>query len=227
MKLRTSNIKPVKIELDEILDHDHVMRSVQTPMRADAFRLNESEKIEAIEHHFTEIMKILGLDLSDDSLKDTPARVAKMYVREIFSGLNPDAKPSITLFDNSYRYNEMILEKNIRFHSQCEHHFVPFFGVAHVAYISSGKIIGLSKLNRLVHYYSKRPQVQERLTIQIAEDLKNILGTEDVAVMLEAEHLCVASRGIKDIGSSTITTSFHGSFKEEIRQSRFLQFVKD
>jgi GTP cyclohydrolase I len=190
------------------------------------FSIDDDEKIKLIAEHYKQIIKILGLDLNDDSLKDTPERVAKMYVNEIFSGLNPKNKPEITLFENKYQYNEMLLEKNISLNSYCEHHFVPIVGKAHVAYISSGKIIGLSKINRLVNYYAKRPQVQERLTIQIAEGLKKVLNTKDVAVMIDATHFCVSSRGIKDVASSTITTNYSGKFLNEQLKNEFLSFVK-
>jgi GTP cyclohydrolase I len=185
---------------------------LNTPMRVDAFDITDEEKKEKIADLFSQIMDTMGLDLTDDSLKDTPNRVAKMYIEEIFSGLNPENKPKISLFDNKYQYNHMLVEKNITFHSNCEHHFVPFAGKAHIAYISSGKVIGLSKLNRIVQYYAKRPQVQERLTNQIAIDLKVILETEDVAVIIDAKHLCVASRGVKDDSSSTITSYYGGVF---------------
>ena len=180
-----------------------------------ARKLTNKEKIDAIANHFSSIMKILDLDLNDDSLKDTPRRVAKMYVEEIFSGLDPANKPKTALFDNKYQYNEMLVEKNITFYSNCEHHFVPIFGKAHVAYISSGKVIGLSKINRIVDYFARRPQVQERLTNQIGNDLKEILGTEDVAVIIDAKHLCVSSRGIKDETSSTTTSFYSGKFKND------------
>merc|ERR1712085_78877 len=185
---------------------------MNTPLRSDAFEKDDDLKIELIERRFTEIMEILGLDLTDDSLKGTPKRVAKMYVKEIFSGLDPANKPKIALFDNKYQYNQMLVEKNITFYSNCEHHFVPIIGKAHIAYISSGKVIGLSKLNRIVHYFALRPQVQERLTNQIAEELKGILGTEDVAVIIDAKHLCVSSRGIKDDTSATVTAFYGGAF---------------
>jgi GTP cyclohydrolase I len=187
--------------------------------------MDDELKIELIEKHFKEIMHLLGLDLSDDSLKGTPHRVAKMYVKEIFSGLNPDNKPKIKLFENKYQYNEMLLEKNITFYSNCEHHFVPIFGKAHVAYISSGKVIGLSKLNRIVQYFAKRPQVQERMTVQIAEELKNILETESVAVFIEATHLCVASRGVGDVNSTTVTSSYHGKFCNQQVKEEFLKSI--
>lgn len=191
---------------------DHLYQGLETPLRKDAFKLSDTEKKERIAILFQEIMEVMGLDLTDDSLKGTPERVAKMYIDEIFSGLNPANKPKIALFDNKYQYNQMLVEKNITFYSNCEHHFVPIIGKAHVAYISSGKVIGLSKLNRIVQYYAKRPQVQERLTNQIANELKSILETEDVAVIIDAKHLCVSSRGIKDDTSSTVTTFYGGQF---------------
>lgn len=209
---------------DEIGD-SHVGTSADTPMRPDAFEISDQEKIKRIEFHFREIMHTLGLDLTDDSLNGTPKRVAKMYVEEIFSGLNPANKPQIALFENKYKYGEMLVEKNITFFSNCEHHFVPIIGRAHVAYISSGKVIGLSKINRLVQHFAKRPQVQERLTVQIAEELKKVLQTEDVAIVIDAEHLCVSSRGIKDVNSSTVTSAFHGAFLESDVQKKFLQFI--
>ncbi len=191
---------------------DHLLTGLETPMREDAFEISDDEKKEKIASLFGEIMNVMGLDLTDDSLKGTPDRVAKMYIDEIFSGLNPDNKPKIALFDNKYQYNQMLIEKNISFYSNCEHHFVPIIGKAHVAYISSGKVIGLSKLNRIVQYYAKRPQVQERLTNQIAKELETILETKDVAVIIDAKHLCVSSRGVKDDTSSTITAYYGGVF---------------
>ena len=188
--------------------------------------IKDDEKIKVIANHFKGIMQALGLDLNDDSLKGTPHRVAKMYVKEIFSGLNRDNEPPVTLFENKYQYNKMLVEKNITLYSYCEHHFVPIIGKAHVAYISKGKVIGLSKINRLVQYYAKRPQVQERLTNQIAEALKKAIGTEDVAVVIDAVHLCVASRGTKDTGSSTITAHYSGKFINEAVKNEFLTFVK-
>jgi GTP cyclohydrolase I len=184
--------------------------------------MDDNGKIELIQKHFKEIMYILGLDLNDDSLSGTPHRVAKMYVKEIFRGLNPANKPVIKLFDNKYQYNEMLIEKNITLYSVCEHHFVPIIGRVHVAYISNGQVIGLSKINRLVQYYAKRPQVQERLTNQIAEGLKDALQSNDVAVMVDAVHLCVASRGIKDTNSSTITASYSGNFQGEKLKAAFI-----
>ena len=197
--------------IEEVGD-DHLFTGLETPMKPDAFKLSDTQKKEKIASLFSEIMDVMGLDLTDDSLKGTPQRVAKMYIEEIFSGLNPANKPKVALFDNKYQYNQMLVEKNITFYSNCEHHFVPIIGKAHVAYISSGKVIGLSKLNRIVQYYAKRPQVQERLTNQIAEELKAVLNTEDVAVIIDAKHLCVSSRGIKDDTSSTVTSFFGGQF---------------
>jgi GTP cyclohydrolase IA len=197
--------------IEEIGD-DHLYTGIETPMKPNAFAISDEEKKKKITSLFTEIMDVMGLDLTDDSLKGTPKRVAKMYIDEIFSGLNPANKPKIALFDNKYQYNQMLVEKNITFYSNCEHHFVPIIGKAHVAYISSGKVIGLSKLNRIVQYYAKRPQVQERLTNQIAEELKTALQTENIAVIIDAKHLCVSSRGIKDDTSATVTSYFGGVF---------------
>ncbi len=213
------------ILIDEMGDN-HVSTSVDTPMRADAFDKSDAEKIEAIEQHFESIMNIMGLDLTDDSLKGTPHRVAKMYIKEIFQGLNPANKPKMALFDNKYKYNEMLVEKNISFYSNCEHHFVPIIGKAHISYISKGQVIGLSKLNRLVQYYAKRPQVQERLTMQIGKELQQILGTQDVAVVIDAKHLCVASRGVEDDTSSTVTAFYGGAFKLEEKKTEFLRYLE-
>lgn len=196
----------------EEIGDDHLFTGLETPMKKDAFKISDDEKKQKIAVLFREIMDVMGLDLTDDSLKGTPNRVAKMYIDEIFSGLNPANKPKVALFENKYRYNQMLVEKNISFYSNCEHHFVPIIGKAHVAYISSGKVIGLSKLNRIVQYYAQRPQVQERLTNQIAEELKSILQTDDVAVIIDAKHLCVSSRGIKDDTSATVTSYFGGKF---------------
>lgn len=214
LKLKEVTEELNRLSFEEVGD-DHLYTGLQTPMKKDAFKLSDEEKKDKIESLFTEIMDVMGLDLTDDSLKGTPKRVAKMYIEEIFSGLNPVNKPKIALFDNKYQYNQMLVEKNITFYSNCEHHFVPIIGKAHVAYISSGKVIGLSKLNRIVQYYAKRPQVQERLTNQIAEELKKILQTEDVAVIIDAKHLCVSSRGIKDETSSTVTSYFGGKFNTQ------------
>lgn len=213
------------LSIDEIGD-EHVGSSYETPLREDAFELDDETKIQLIEQHFREIMMILGLDLNDDSLKGTPKRVAKMYVQEVFSGLNPKNKPKVKLFDNKYDYNEMLIQKDITFHSNCEHHFVPIVGKAHVAYISSGKVIGLSKINRIVQYYSKRPQVQERLTVQIANELRKALRTENVAVLLEASHMCVSCRGVQDHASKTITSQFYGAFQDEKMRNEFLGHLK-
>ena len=211
-------------EFDELGDL-HIATSVETPMRDDAFDINDETKIELIQEKFRDIMEILGLDLNDDSLRGTPYRVAKMYVKEIFSGLNPDNKPDIKLFENKYQYNEMLVEKNITFYSNCEHHFVPIIGTAHVAYISNGHVIGLSKLNRIVQYFAKRPQVQERLTMQIANELKRVLKTEDIAVLIDARHLCVSSRGVEDVNSSTVTAEYSGAFKNMETRNEFLKYV--
>ena len=200
-------------------------KQIDTPLIETAFNLSDEEKIERIEFLFAEIMDTLGLDLTDDSLKNTPHRVAKMFVKESFSGLNPENKPTISLFDNKYGYHNMLVEKDITLYSNCEHHFVPIIGKAHVAYIPHSKVIGLSKINRLVQYYAKRPQVQERLTIQITEALKEILHHDDVAVVIEADHLCVASRGIKDTNSFTVTSNFSGKFQEEKYQQEFLSYI--
>jgi GTP cyclohydrolase I len=218
-------IDKLLINIEEMGD-EHVMTSVETPLRSDAFAIDDEKKIELITEKFRDIMEILGLDLNDDSLRGTPHRVAKMYVKEIFSGLHPDNHPDIKLFENKYQYNEMLVEKNITFFSNCEHHFVPIIGKAHVAYISSGKVIGLSKLNRIVEYYAKRPQVQERLTVQIAKSMQQILETEDVAVYIDAVHLCVSSRGVKDVNSSTITMHYGGTFQNEQVRNEFLQHIK-
>jgi GTP cyclohydrolase I len=199
---------------DEEIGDDHLFTGLETPMKPDAFKLSDDEKKDKIASLFAEIMDTIGLDLTDDSLRGTPKRVAKMYIEEIFSGLNPKNKPKIALFDNKYKYNQMLVEKNITFYSNCEHHFVPIIGKAHIAYVSSGRVIGLSKLNRIVQYYAKRPQVQERLTNQIAMDLKKILNTDDVAVIIDAKHLCVSSRGVKDDTSATVTSYYGGVFNE-------------
>ncbi len=211
----------------EDIGDDHLYTGLETPMKSDAFELSDTEKKQRIALLFQEIMDVMGLDLTDDSLKGTPERVAKMYIDEIFSGLNPANKPKIALFDNKYQYNQMLVEKNITFYSNCEHHFVPIIGKAHVAYISSGKVIGLSKLNRIVQYYAKRPQVQERLTNQIAEDLKRILGTENVAVIIDAKHLCDSSRGIKDESSATVTSYYGGKFNTPSKITELQNYIKN
>jgi len=214
-----SNIQP------EDFSDDHVASAYETPLRPDAFEKDDDLKIELIEKHFREIMLILGLDLDDDSLKGTPHRVAKMYVKEVFSGLNPDNKPTARLFDNKYNYDQMLVEKDITFYSHCEHHFVPIYGKVHVAYFSSGKVIGLSKINRIVQYFAKRPQVQERLSVQIAEELKSVLKTDDVAVVIDATHMCVSSRGVGDTNSRTGTAFFDGKFKDQNIKNEFLNYV--
>jgi len=208
-----------------IIDDDNNANNKETPLRVDAFDLDDQAKIDKIAMHFQKIVETLGLDLNDDSIKGTPQRVAKMFVSEIFSGLNPENKPRVTLFENKFRYNQMLVEKNIKVHSYCEHHFVPIIGKAHVAYISDGYVIGLSKINRIVDYYAKRPQIQERLTEQIAQELKNVLKTEDVAVLIEANHMCVTMRGIKDQDSSTATSSYYGKFLEREYRNEFLTYV--
>ncbi len=205
--------------------NDQSIFSMDTPLRADAFELDDDLKIELIEKHFKEIMLILGLDLNDDSLSGTPHRVAKMYVKEMFKGLNPENIPAVKLFENKYQYKNMLVEKNISFHSVCEHHFVPITGKAHVAYIPNGKVVGLSKLNRIVRYFAQRPQVQERMTIQIANMLKETLGTNDVAVLIEADHMCVAMRGVQDITSSTVTAEYSGKFLDIKTREEFIRMV--
>lgn len=211
--------------LAEELGDNHAATSADTPIRDDAFDLSDQEKIEIIEGHFGKIMHTLGLDLSDQSLKGTPHRVAKMFVKEIFNGLDPKNKPTARQFDNEFEYGDMVVEKNINVTSFCEHHFLPFIGKAHVAYISSGKVIGLSKINRIVDYYARRPQVQERLTLQIANELKRAMDTEDVAVFIESKHLCVSTRGIKDRESSTVTTEYSGKFRDDTTQQRFIDYI--
>jgi GTP cyclohydrolase I len=217
------SIPPIKpIDSD---DDDHFTSSWETPMREDAFEVNDEIKIDRIEGHFREIMNILGLDLTDDSLQGTPRRVAKMYVKEVFSGLNPKNRPTARLFENKYHYDQMLVEKDITFYSHCEHHFVPIYGKIHVGYFSSGKVIGLSKINRIVQYYAKRPQVQERLTVQIGKEMERLLQTEHVAVVVDANHMCVASRGVGDTNSKTGTAYFTGKFKEENSKREFLNYI--
>ncbi|MEO8773578.1 MAG: GTP cyclohydrolase I FolE [Gelidibacter sp.] len=205
---------------------DHVGTSADTPLRSDAFKLSSNEKIDLIKDDVRHILETLGLDLTDDSLKGTPLRVAKMFVNEIFGGLSPDKKPNASTFENKYKYGEMLVEKNITLYSTCEHHLLPIVGKAHVAYISKGTVVGLSKMNRIVDYYAKRPQVQERLTIQIVRELQDVLGTEDVACVIDAKHLCVNSRGIRDIESSTVTAEFGGVFKQQENRREFLDYIK-
>jgi len=210
----------------EALGDDHIGSSSETPMRNDAFKLTNEEKIDIIKDDVRHIMETLGLDLSDDSLNGTPMRVAKMFVKELFGGLNPERKPNASTFQNKYKYGEMLVEKNISVYSTCEHHFLPIVGKAHVAYISNGTVVGLSKMNRIVDYFAKRPQVQERLTIQIVKELQKVLNTQDVACVIDAKHLCVNSRGIRDIDCSTVTSEFGGKFKEEKTRREFLDYIK-
>ncbi|MCB0487998.1 MAG: GTP cyclohydrolase I FolE [Cyclobacteriaceae bacterium] len=218
------NIQPIKPDTEEF-DDDHPLSSWDTPIRQDAFDLDDEQKVDRIEKHFKEIMTILGLDLNDDSLSGTPRRVAKMYVKEVFSGLNPKNRPHARLFDNKYNYDQMLVEKDITFYSHCEHHFVPIYGKAHVAYFSSGKVIGLSKINRIVQYFSKRPQVQERLTVQIGKEIERALNTQSVGVVMDANHMCVASRGVGDTNSKTGTAYFSGKFKDENIKREFLNYI--
>ena len=213
-------------ELQDELGDNHVSLSANNPVREDAFDITDDEKIEKIKKDVESILITLGMDLTDDSLKGTPNRVAKMFVNEIFGGLNPNRKPSPSTFENNYKYGEMLVEKNITVYSTCEHHLLPIVGRAHVSYISNGRVIGLSKMNRIVDYYAKRPQVQERLTMQIVQELQLALGTQDVACVMDAKHLCVNSRGIRDIESSTVTSEFGGKFKEEATKREFLDYIK-
>jgi GTP cyclohydrolase I len=224
MKTNASSLK-TKVNGIDNKYNDHLRVIINTPVTTNAGTPDDKVKIELIEKHFAEIMNILGMDLSDNSLKGTPHRVARMFVKEIFSGLNPDNKPKIKLFENSFNYNQMLVERNITVNSYCEHHFVPVTGKAHIAYISNGSVIGLSKINRIVQYYAKRPQLQERLTEQIAGELKTALNTEDVAVMIEATHMCVTMRGINDENSDTVTASFHGKFLDKDTRNEFLAYI--
>ena len=210
----------------DIIGDEHIMTSIETPLRTDAFDLTEDKKIALIEAHFKAIMETLGLDLTDDSLKGTPRRVAKMYVKELFNGLDPANKPTLSIFENKYQYNKILVEKDITFYSACEHHFLPIIGKAHVGYIAKDRVIGLSKINRIVQYYSKRPQVQERLTLQIANELRETLGTDDVIVIIDAEHLCVSSRGVKDQTSLTVTIEYSGVFEDLDKRNEFLKLLK-
>lgn len=209
----------------EIVGDNHFSSSIETPLRTDAFAKSDDEKIESIQHHFSKIMEELGLDLTDDSLSGTPYRFAKMYVKELFYGLNPKNKPKLSVFENKYEYKKMLIEQNITIDSSCEHHFLPIVGYAHVAYIPQKKVIGLSKINRLVDYYARRPQVQERLVLQILNDLQEALGTEDVIVSVTAKHLCVSSRGIKDQSSFTTTLEYGGRFSETDIRNEFLKII--
>lgn len=216
----------IEKELLEILGDNHQMTSAETPLRPDAFIKSDEQKMDTIEKHFRIIMEELGLDLTDDSLNGTPHRVAKMFVQEIFSGLDPKNKPKVSVFENSYHYDKMLVEANISFNSTCEHHFLPIIGHAHIGYVSSGKVIGLSKLNRIVDYYARRPQVQERMIMQIFNELKSVLETDNVMIVVEAEHLCVSSRGIKDASSYTSTMQYGGIFNEKENRNDFFNLMK-
>ena len=213
-------------QINDELGENHIATSAQNPIRNDAFTLSDDQKIELIKKDVESILNTLGMDLTDDSLKGTPNRVAKMFVKEIFGGLNPNKKPSASTFKNNYKYGEMLVEKNITLFSTCEHHLLPIIGKAHIAYISNGTVVGLSKMNRIVDYFAKRPQVQERLTMQIVQELQKVLGTENVACVIDAKHLCVNSRGIRDIESSTVTSEFGGKFKEDKTKREFLDYIK-
>ena len=213
-------------EFTDEIGNNHIATNEDTPLRNDAFEKTDEQKIELIKKDVENILTTLGMDLTDDSLKGTPNRVAKMFVKELFGGLNPNKKPSSSTFENKYKYNEMLVEKNIVVYSTCEHHLLPIVGRAHVAYISNGNVVGLSKMNRIVDFYAKRPQVQERLNIQIVRELQKVLNTEDVACIIDAKHLCVKSRGIKDIESSTVTAEFGGKFKDESVRREFLEYIK-
>lgn len=213
-------------DLQDEIGNNHIATSAENPVRKDAFELTDEQKIESIKIDVEKILQTLGMDLTDDSIKGTPNRVAKMFVNEIFGGLNPTKKPKASTFENNYKYGEMLVEKNITVYSTCEHHLLPIIGRAHIAYISSGRVIGLSKMNRIVDYFAKRPQVQERLTMQIVQELQKALNTEDVACVIDAKHLCVNSRGIRDIESSTVTSEFGGKFKEASTKREFLDYIQ-
>ncbi|MDC0874615.1 GTP cyclohydrolase I FolE [Flavobacteriaceae bacterium] len=221
-------MKVEKLITDDSMEEgeDHFSNNAKTPLKENAFEKSDEEKILIIQDHVSEILETLGMDLTDDSLKGTPLRVAKMFVNEIFGGLHPNKKPKASTFDNSYKYGEMLVEKNITLYSTCEHHLLPIVGKAHVAYVSNGTVVGLSKMNRIVDYYAKRPQVQERLTLQIVQELQEILGTQDVACVIDAKHLCVNSRGISDTASSTVTSEFGGIFQSEDKKREFLDYLK-
>ena len=219
-------IEKLTLEENDVYGDDHVSGSAQTPLRDDAFSISNDQKIELIQEKVAEILHTLGMDLTDDSLKGTPKRVAKMFVNEIFSGLHPEKKPKASTFENKYKYGEMLVEKNITLYSTCEHHLLPIVGKAHVAYVSNGTVVGLSKMNRIVQYYAQRPQVQERLTMQIVEELQKVLNTKDVACVIDAKHLCVNARGISDITSSTVTAEFGGIFQDQNKKLEFLDYIK-
>ena len=217
-----SNIKTI----EDIIGDNHLSSCLDTPLRNDAFKMSDTEKIDIIEEKVADILFTLGMDMTDDSLKGTPKRVAKMYINEIFSGLNPKNKPKASTFDNKYKYGEILVEKNITLYSTCEHHLLPIVGKAHIAYISNGNVVGLSKMNRIVQYYAQRPQVQERLTLQIVKELQEVLNTNDVACVIDAKHLCVNQRGIKDVSSSTVTSEYGGIFKNHDKKQEFLEYIK-
>jgi len=219
------DIENARDSFEEMGDHHAGGDYTRTPLREDAFDLSDDDKMNVISEKVYEIMHTLGMDMTDDSLKGTPFRVAKMYVQEIFGGLRPDEKPKMSTFKNSYQYGEMLVEKNITLYSTCEHHLLPIVGKAHIAYISTGNVIGLSKMNRIVDYYARRPQVQERLTMQIVKDLQEALDTDDVACVIDAKHLCVNSRGIRDIDSSTVTAEYGGKFKNLDVRKEFLNYI--
>ena len=210
----------------DLIGDDHFASSPETPIRDDAFEISDEEKISIIEKNVYNILETLGMDLTDDSLKGTPKRVAKAWVNELFGGLKPEKMPKTSTFDNKYSYTEMLVEKNITVYSTCEHHLLPIVGKAHIAYISNGTVVGLSKMNRIVDYFSKRPQVQERLTMQVVKELQSVLNTNDVACVIDAKHLCVNSRGIKDTGCSTITSEFGGAFKKPEVREEFLKYIQ-
>ena len=219
-------IEKVEPEITSEFEDDHLSGTLETPLRDDAFAMSDDEKIDRIQDNVKDILLTLGMDLTDDSLRGTPKRVAKMFVKELFGGLHPDRRPSLSTFENKYKYNEMLVEKNITLYSTCEHHLLPIVGKAHVAYISNGSVVGLSKMNRIVDYYAKRPQVQERLNRQIVKELQQVLNTDNVACVIDAKHLCVNSRGIRDISSSTVTGEFGGVFQEESRKNEFLKYIQ-
>lgn len=224
MSLNKSKCDPeLGLRIEEYL----TIKGVHTPTVEDALGVKEETKIKKIEKHFTEIMEVLGLDLKDDSLTDTPKRVAKMYVNEIFWGLKPENFPKCTVIENKMGYDEMVIEKDITLMSNCEHHFVTIDGKAHVAYIPKKHVLGLSKMNRIVEYFARRPQVQERIAEQIYHALSFILCTEDVAVVIEGVHYCVKSRGVEDHSSYTMTAKLGGCFKNEPEcRAEFMALIK-
>ena len=211
--------------IEDLIGDNHLSSNTETPLRKDAFKISDAKKIQIIEEKVADILFALGMDMTDDSLKGTPKRVAKMYVNEIFRGLNPKNKPRASTFDNKYKYGEVLVEKNITLYSTCEHHLLPIVGKAHIAYISNGNVVGLSKMNRIVQYYAQRPQVQERLTLQIVKELQEVLGTDNVACVIDAKHLCVNQRGIKDVSSSTVTSEYGGVFKNQDKKQEFLDYI--